>query len=76
MVMRSGDGRSGSGLVTRALIFRMVWMGVKMNPQGMPHQPTRREPMRERSWCFRPQDRHETRGLLDHRVRTRMDQTK
>ena len=70
-----GEGFDGSGGLIMPAMLRAVCTGVNNKPQGNPHQPRTRLKAVPASWLFTPQLRHETCGVLLHRVTTSADNT-
>jgi len=69
------DGFEGSGPLHMPAMLRVIWTGVRMRPQGNPHQPNTAENSTPPNWLLVAQERQETCGLVVHRVKNRADQT-
>jgi len=55
--------------------IRVIWIGVRISPQGKPHQPRNSEPSAASAFALFPHAAQEICGLLEHLVITKADQT-
>jgi hypothetical protein len=56
----SAEGREGSGPARIPMMLRVIWTGVRISPQGKPHQPNPREKSTPPSWLLTAQERQQT----------------
>ena len=69
------DGANDGWLRAKPQRFLVTWTGVRISPQGKPHQPSTAEPSVALSIAFLPHETHDTCGELFHVVITSADQT-
>ena len=72
----SAEGREESGPPHIPMMLRAIWTGVRMSPQGKPHQPNPREKSAPPSWLLTAQERQQTCWELLQLVRRSADQTR